>query len=113
MIYILNCVLTVKEENMEMDEEMLTVKQEDIADNIQLNFDESVRRQPLSSFIIYIVIHIRCRHLPDRRLHKNAHILTNIFPVHGENLATKFSGIALWIWTETIFRSPVGIARLT
>ena len=41
----------VKEENTEIDEEVLTVKQEDIAGNIQLRFDESVRRQPLSSFI--------------------------------------------------------------
>jgi len=91
----------VKEENMEMDKEMLTVKQEDIADNIQLRFDESVRRQPLSSFISYIVVHIRCRHLPDRRLHKNAHILTNIFPVHGENLAMKIPGVALRICKGT------------
>jgi hypothetical protein len=36
---------------MEIDEEVLTVKQEDIADNIQLRFDESVCRHPLSSFI--------------------------------------------------------------
>jgi len=104
---------TLKEENMEMDKEMLTVKQEDIADSIQLRFDESVCRQPLSSFISYIVVHIRCCHLPDRCLHKNAHILTSIFPVHSENLSMKIPGIALWIWTETIFRSPVGIARLT
>jgi len=51
VIYILNYVSTVKEENTEIDEEMLTVKQEDTADNIQLRFDESVHRQLLSSFI--------------------------------------------------------------
>lgn len=49
---------TVKEENTEIDEEVLTVKQEDIPDNIELRFDESVRRQPLSSFVRFLLSNI-------------------------------------------------------